>query len=76
VRRLLALPLLAVAAVTAAPAADAAQICTPAVIGACVYYECYDDCPRNVTPYLYCDMDSPPRVLACDLINQLGHPFG
>ena len=75
-RRLFALPLIAAAVATAAPAASATDYCTPTVVGACVVYECVDICAPYVSAYLYCNMDSHPRVLACDLINRLGHPIG
>lgn len=75
-RRLFALPLIAAAVATATPAANAAEVCTPTVIGACAYYVCVDICGPEVGAYLYCDLDSHPRVLACDLINRYGHPLG
>lgn len=68
-RRLLALPLIAGAVAVSAPAGATTVICTPTVIGACVTYECVDICAPKVGAYLYCNLDSHPRILACDLIN-------
>ncbi|HEX8004136.1 MAG TPA: hypothetical protein VF519_15720 [Mycobacteriales bacterium] len=69
-RRLFALPLIAAAFATASPA-GAVAACTPTVVGACVSYQCGEIC-GPVEVWLYCDLDSHPRILACDLINQLG----
>lgn len=69
-RRLLALPLVAASFALATPASAA---CTKTVVGACATYECVDICGPEVHVWLYCDMDSHPRVLACDLVNRYGH---
>ena len=74
-RRLLALPVIAAAIATATPA-SATVTCTPTVIGACVDDGCVDLCGPEYSAYLYCNMDSHPRVLACDLINRYGRPLG
>jgi hypothetical protein len=71
-RRLFALPLIAAAAAIATPSASATDYCTPTVVGACAVYECVDICAPHVGAYAYCNLDSHPRVLACDLINRYG----
>ena len=75
-RRLFALPVIAAAVASFATSASATGYCTPTVVGACAVYECVDICAPYVSAYAYCDMDSHPRVLACDLVNRLGRPLG
>lgn len=69
-RRLLACAALATATFTAAPA-SAQTYCTPTVIGACVTYTCVDICGPEVSYDVYCDLDSHPRILLCDVIDGL-----
>lgn len=63
-RRLLALPLVAAALVSVAPA-HAAEVCTPArQVGVCAGFECVDICGPEPYVYSYCEHPVPQQYCA------------
>lgn len=70
-RRLLACTALAASLAAAAPAVAAPKVCTPEklTVGVCAEYVCVDICGPEVVVTTWCNLDSHPRVLACDLLN-------